>query len=242
MRLIAGVVAAGLIVTGCSTADSKDIRTSGIKAGLHVTVKDHEQRADVLATLRAGTLTFVKLNDGESISASGGGGSVKLERHKSLGVTNYSGRLDGTLNAGTEVTFDLQRNSENDPAPRSVVSLPERVLLTAPANGTTYSRRAAIPVRFETVPTDQQTKVQWDGICVQQGEIQVPSGASSVVIPGGKITLVPPSTASPAGQSSTTCNVRITVIRTTTGSLDPAYKEGSVIGEAQSARDIVSTP
>src|SRR5689334_21260674 len=89
VRHIAGLVAAGLILAGCSTADAKDIRTSGIKADFLVTVKDHERRADVLATLRAGTLTFVKLGDGESVNVSGSGSAAELRRTKNLGVTNY---------------------------------------------------------------------------------------------------------------------------------------------------------
>src|SRR3954471_3048333 len=95
VRLIASVVAAGLILAGCSTADSKDVRTSGIKADLLVTVKDHDRRAELLATLRAGTLTYVKLGNDEAINVSSSDSATELRRNKSLGVTTYSGRLEG---------------------------------------------------------------------------------------------------------------------------------------------------
>lgn len=235
------MVVAGLIVTGCSTADSKDIRTSGIKADLRVTVKDNERRADVLATLRAGTLTYVKLGNDEAISVSGTDSSTDLRRNKSLGVTNYSGRLEGELRAGTEVTFNLQRDSDNESAPHSTVALPERLQLIAPAVGTTASRQSPITVRFESGPTDLPTTVNWNGSCIQEGELRLPAGGVVGHIPAGRIKQSPVSPS--AGQTATTsCTVTIKVFRRATGALDPAFKDGSVVAEAQSSRDITSIP
>lgn len=233
------LVAAGLILAGCSTADSKDIRTSGIKADLRVTVKDHERRADVLATLRAGTLTYVKLGSGESITTAASGASVQLGVNKMLGVTNYSGRLDGDLTAGTEVTFDLQRDGDNESAPHSTVFLPERLQLIAPAVGTTASRSSSITVRIDSAPADQPTTVSWNGQCVQAGEIQLPSGVTIAQIPAGRIRQLA-ATASPGQRNTNSCTITLTAYRRTTGSLDPAFKEGSIVAEAQSSRNITS--
>lgn len=235
------MVAASLMLVGCSTADSKDIRTSGIKADLLVTVKDHDRRAELLATLRAGTLTYVKLGDDEAINVSSSDSSTELRRTKSLGVTTYSGRLEGELRAGTEVTFDLRRDSNNESAPHSTVTLPERLQLIAPAVGTTASRQSPITVRFESGPTDLPTTVSWSGSCIQNGELRLPAGGVVTHIPAGRIkpTAVSPS----AGQSAdASCTVRIKVFRRATGALDPAYKEGSIVAEAQSFRDITSIP
>jgi len=235
------VVVAGLIVTGCSTADSKDIRTSGIKADLRVTVTDHDRRADLLATLRAGTLTYVKLGDDEAINVSSSDSATDLRRSKSLGVTTYSGRLEGELRAGTEVTFNLRRDSNNESAPHSTVMLPERLQLIAPAAGTAASRQSPITVRFDSGPTSLPTTVNWTGSCVQEGELQLPPGGVVAHIPAGRIK---EKTVSPsAGQTAdTSCTVRIKVSREATGALDPAYKDGSIVAEAQSFRDITSIP
>ncbi|MFB6726373.1 hypothetical protein ACFCV3_39760, partial [Kribbella sp. NPDC056345] len=248
MRLIAGVVVAGLIVTGCSTADSKDIRTSGIRADFRVTVKDNEQRADVLATLRAGTLTYVELGNDEAINVAGTNTmseqdptliQTKLRRNKSLGVTNYSGRLEGELRAVTHVTFILHRDSDNESAAQSTVTLPERLQLTAPAVGTTASRQSPLTVRFESGPTDLPTTVNWTGSCIQEGELRLPAGGVVAHIPAGRIKQSPVSPS--AGQTATTsCTVTIKVFRRATGALDPAFKDGSVVAEAQSVREITS--
>jgi hypothetical protein len=114
-----------LVLTGCSTVESRDIRTSGITANLVVTLPEGTDAADVSASLRVGTLTFVELGDGEQTTASGGGKDVGLRHRRAAGVTDYSNRLDGVVAPGTEITVDL--------APRSTVRLPERVRLVAGA-------------------------------------------------------------------------------------------------------------
>ena len=114
MKRIA-VVAVVLVVAGCSTVDSKDIRTSGITANYVVTLPETGDAASVSASYRVGTLTFVELGDGESIRSSGGGMNAELRRHHAAGVTDYSGQLDGVVEAGTEITFDLTRGRATTP-------------------------------------------------------------------------------------------------------------------------------
>ncbi|GAA0624048.1 hypothetical protein GCM10009534_69570 [Kribbella sandramycini] len=231
------MLAAALILTGCSTADAKDIRTSGIRADFVVTVKDRSRGADVRGTLRAGTLTYVKLGDGESLHVTGGTASTDLRHSKSLGVTSYLGRLDGEQRAGTEITFDLRRDSENQSAPRSTVVLPERLQLTAPAIGTTASRKSPLAVRFDSAPTDLPTTVHWSGPCIQDGELRLPSGAVGGQIPANAIRLA--ATPSP-GQPGVACTIKVKVFRQAIGVRDPAFKDGTVIAEAQSTRELTS--
>ena len=82
-----------MLITGCSTVDSADLDTSGITANLLVTVPDGTTTAEVSATLRVGTMTYVELGGGEKLSASGGGHTATLKRGKLAGATSYTGRL-----------------------------------------------------------------------------------------------------------------------------------------------------
>ncbi|HEY3560403.1 MAG TPA: hypothetical protein VGL05_23220 [Kribbella sp.] len=230
-----------LILAGCSTVQSKDIRTSGITATYVVTLPETTDVAAVSASYRVGTLTFVELGDGESVTSSGGGKDVKLKRHKAAGVTDYDGQLDGVVAAGTEITFDLTRGDGNDSAPRSTVNLPERVKLTAPRTGTTYSRRAALPVRFESGPSDLPALVSWAGDCVQPGSLQLEPGRTSVSIPPGSIRPVT-GTPTPGVKPSATCAVSVSLTRRTDGTLDKAFKDGSVTAQSESTRQITSAP
>jgi len=227
-----------LVLTGCSTVESKDIRTSGLSAGLVVTLPENADEADVSATLRVGTLTFVELGTEEEITAAGGGKSATLKHRRSAGVTSYAGRLDGVTAAGTEITFSLKRDGDNESAPRSTVVLPERVRMVAPAAGTTFSRRKDIAVRFASEPSQLPTNLGWAGECVQPGSLEVPPGQTSATIARGLIRQV--TTTPTPGKDTSRCQVRLTLTRRTEGKLDGAFKDGSVSAESQSVRDIVS--
>ncbi|WP_329001134.1 hypothetical protein OHA18_42720 [Kribbella sp. NBC_00709] len=239
MKRIAALVAV-LALTGCSTVQSKDIRTGGMTANLVVTLPEATDAADVSASLQVGNLTFVELGDGEKIRASGGGKDVKLKHHRAAGVTDYSNRLDGVVTAGTEITFDLERGGDNDSAPRSTVKLPERVHLVAPAAGTTLSRRRDIAVRFESEPSQLPSLLTWAGACIQEGDLELPPGQTSAVIARGSIKQV--TTTPTPGQDISRCEVRLSLTRRTEGTLDPAFKNGSVTAESESARMITSAP
>lgn len=234
-----------LVLAGCSTVDSKDIRTSGMTATYVVTLPESTEAADVSASFRVGTLTFVELGDGESIKASGGGKDVGLKHHRAAGVTEYTGQLDGVVDPGTEITFDLTRGSNDDAAPQSTVKLPERVRLVAPLAATTYSRRAAIPVRFESQPSETPTVLTWAGQCVQTGSLQLEAGRTSASIPIGSIKPVagtPSAGTSPGNAQATTCPVDLTLTRRTEGTIDKAFKNGTITAESQSVRRITSAP
>ncbi|MFD7159479.1 hypothetical protein ACFV9C_33105 [Kribbella sp. NPDC059898] len=238
-RILVGAMV--LVLAGCSTVQSKDVRTSGITATYVVTLPETTDVADVSASYRVGTLTFIELGDGESVTSSGGGKDVQLKHHKSAGVTDYDGQLDGVVTAGTEVTFTLTRGSGDDSAPKSTVKLPERVKLTAPQTGTTYSRRAAIPVRFDSGPSDQSSLLSWAGDCVQSGSLPLEPGRTEVSIPPGSLRPIT-GTPTPGRKPTTTCQVTVMLTRRTEGTLDSAFKDGSITAQSESTRLITSAP
>ena len=209
-------------------------------ANLVVTLPEGTDAADVSASLRVGTLTFVELGDGEQITASGGGEDAVLRHHRAAGVTNYTNELDGVVTPGTEITFSLKRGGDDDSASTSTVRLPERVRLVAPAAGTTYSRRRAVVVRFESQPSQLPSVLTWAGECVQEGSLELEPGRMSATIARGSIKQV--TTTPTPGRDVSRCQVRLTLTRRTEGRLDPAFKDGSVTAESQSAREISSVP
>jgi hypothetical protein len=214
-------------------------------AHLTVSVPEDGSAAAVSGSLRVGTLTFVELGDGENLTASGGGQTATLKRGRFGGSTGYRGQLDGVTKPGTEIVFALQRGGEDDSAPRSTVTLPEPVRLTAPAAATRYSRRSAdIGVRF-TDRSEAPAVLTWAGECIQAGSLELEPGRTEATISRGSIK--------PAGRSSTgtttspaaspdTCQIALTLTRRSDGTLDPAFKDGSIQAESQSTRQITSTP
>ncbi len=231
------VLAAVLVLAGCSTVDSADIDTSGITANLLVTVPDGTTTAEVSATLRVGTMTFVELGGGEKVSASGGGQTATLKRGKLAGATSYTGRLDGAGAAGTEITFTLERDGGKASAPLSVVKVPEPIRLTAPAAGTRISRRADLVLRFAA---GSGGTLSWAGPCVQGGSLTLESGRTSATISRGTIRALPSPTPNAAATAS--CDLTLTLTRRGDGTLDNTFKDGSVAAETQTVRQVLSVP
>ena len=201
-------------------------------ANLLVTLPENGDEADLTATLRVGTLTFVELGAAEEITAAGGGQTAKLEHRRAAGVTNYSNRLAGVTQAGTEITFGLKRDGDNESAPTSTVVLPERVRLVAPAAGTTYSRRAAIAVRFDSEPSQLPSILTWAGECIQPGSLRTGAGPDlghdrPRVDQAGRHD-------SYSGRLIRDCQIDLTLTRRIEGTLDKAFKDGSIAAESQS--------
>lgn len=235
-RSLVLVTLAALVLAGCSTVYSADIKTNGLTADLLVTVPDGSTTAEVSATLRVGTMTFVELGGGEKITAIGAGQSATLKRGKIAGATSYTGRLEGAGKPGTDIIIGLQRDSENDSAPVSVVRMPEPIRLTAPAAGTRFSRQADLVLRFAA---GSGGMLSWAGPCVQGGSFQLEGGRTSATIGAGSIRALPSS--SPNAQATASCDLTLTLTRLD-GSLDHTFKDGFVAAETQTVRQVVSTP
>jgi hypothetical protein len=231
MRLLGVLVGLALVVTGCSTVDSADIRTSGMTADLLVKLPENAVAVDVTASFRVGNLTYVELGSGENVSVSAGGQTEELHRGKFAGATSYTGQLG--VSRG-ELTFALKREGDNTSAPSSTIALPEPVHLSQPFGGAKLSRRKAVQVTLASGPAQTLT---WSGPCIQTGSLEIEAGRSSATVAAGAILA-----ATPASAGSDTCQVELLLSRHTTGKLDGAFKDGSVVAVAQSTHQVVSAP
>lgn len=236
-RSLVLVTLAALVPAGCSTVYSADVKTNGLTADLLVTVPDGSTTAEVSATLRVGTMTFVELGGGEKITASGAGQSATLKRGKIAGATSYTGRLEGAGKPGTDIIIALERDDENASAPVSVVRMPEPIRLTAPSAGARFSRRTDLVLRFAA---GAGGLLRWAGPCVQGGSLTLEGGRTSATISAGSIRAL----GSPAvdAAATATCDLTLTLTRRIDGSLDHTFKDGFVAAETQTVRQVVSTP
>ena len=244
-RPIVVLIAAVIVLTGCSTVDSADIRTSGLTGNVVASVPEGASYTDVDVSLTVGTLAFVQLGSEEKLTASGGGKSVTLKRQKIAGSTSYRGRLDGVRDAGAEIVVDLQRDGDNTSAPRSAVRLPETVRLEAPAAGAGFSRaRDDIRVRIASARSKLPAILTWAGPCIVAGSIDLEPGRTDVTISRGTLKRLTPSStgATPPPASAATCQIGLAVTRRSDGGLDPAFKNGSIRADSQSTRQVTSAP
>jgi hypothetical protein len=236
MRALALLFATVLVLVGCSTVDSNGIRTTGMTADLLVKLPENADSVDVTASFRVGTLTYVELDSKEKVTASADGQQETLHRGKFAGATSYTGQLKVAA-PRTEITIDLERDDKNVSAPRSTVVLPEPVHLSAPFSGAKLSRRTAVQVTLASGPA--QT-LSWSGPCIETGSLEIEPGRSSITIAAGMIRAATP--ASPAAGASSTCEVQLLLTRHTTGKLDGAFKDGTIVAVAQSIHQVVSAP
>lgn len=244
-RWVAVLAAAGVVVSGCSTTQSSEIRTGGMEADIRVTLAEGSSGAEVAATLRVGSLTFVELQDPDVLTARSGDRSVELTKQRTMGHTSYHGRLDGVSKAGTEVVVALSRGGDDESAPKSSVRLPGQVAFTGPDAGTPFSRsRDDIRFDLDRELATSSGSLSWSGDCIQGGSVAIPPGTTTVTVARGTIrAAVPPPSGTPQSQRPPkTCTARFTVTTRVEGTLDPAYSEGTITAEATTTRDLALRP
>ncbi len=230
------LVTALAILSGCTTASSTDIKTSGLYATITGTGNGQGETA-VSATLQLGPLstTFVELAGTDSLSATSGNGKSPLKKFDLLGLVSYNGTLSGD-DEGKSVTVALARGADDTGAPSSTLTLPAKFALTAPAAAATFIRgKDAIEVKWDKSGKSDPMSVELTGSCIQTVS-QTPSDSGSVIIAAADIK-------ASKDNETKTCDVTVLVKRTRNGTLDPAYgKGGSVRGIQARSVSVQSAP
>lgn len=225
--LVLGLVTAAL--AGCANVDSQDLRTSGMIA--HLTVVASRGHTVVDVHLGAGGLTDVVLADGESLRATARGQSVVLHHVDALGDDFYTGALD-LGRPGTKVTVALLRTGDDADAPVSTVELPAAPVVRTPRPHARISRSHDLEVRVAA--GSGILGVSWTGGCLVDGTYAGEDGATSLVIPAGTLRA--------SGGKRRSCLATMTVSRSIDGSLDPAYRSGSITAIRRSQVVVRSVP
>jgi hypothetical protein len=226
-------------ISACTTVDSSDIKTHGIKPAMTISSSAEAPGSNVTVSLHVGDspTTFVELQDGESITATPGTeAAVTLTKQSLLGVTDYVGALD-TQVPGTSVTIDLTRPTDTN-APASTVTLTEKLTLTSPAAGSTASRaNNDVTVAWtDSAPSPDAVKVAWTGDCVQDGSLDVEVGKTSATIAKGTVLK------KTGDNIPDNCDVTFSASRTHAGTVDPAFGGGSIAHVFSSSAKVTSNP
>jgi hypothetical protein len=226
------------VLAGCATVPSKNLRTAGITAQMTVAAADGG--VDVRVRLSAGSLTSVKLGDGEHLDATSGGHSARLSGTTFLGTTSYFAHVPSGTAPGTPVTVALTRTAKDTSAPRSTVALPPRLRVTAPRDGASMSR--ARDLRIVVNRGDGGIRVAWQGSCVASGFGTEFAAGQPVVVPAGSLHATSASSAASGSAAATSCLVTFTVTRFVAGALDPALGGGRIRGERSVSFALTSRP
>lgn len=229
-------LAALAVATGCTSADSTDIKTSGYYATITATGNGTGKTA-VSTVIQLGPLstTFVELKGSDTLTATSGSETVTLKKFDLLGLISYNGTLDGDAE-GKDFTVALTRGKEDTSAPKSAGTLPAPFTLSSPAKGATFVRGTdAISVKWDNSGKADAMSVELSGTCIQSVS-KTPSDSGEVTIGANEIK-------ASKDNETKTCDVTVTVKRTRDGTLDAAYgKGGSVRGIQTRSVGVISKP
>jgi hypothetical protein len=228
--LAAGAVL--LALSACEQVQSKDVRSSGIRA--NIIVRATAAGTSVTVTMTAGGITSITLDPGDSLTASGGGRTVTLRGQHFAGASAYYATLNGVTKPGVQITVALHRRASDTDAPHSVVTLPGPITVSTAAR--TYSR-ARDPIALRLNGDVGRVLVDWHGSCAAQESAAIELNGPPYAIPPGSI----PTAASGAGTSSR-CALLLVVTRTEQGKLDHALKGGYIRAERQAIVTVQSAP
>jgi hypothetical protein len=220
----------------CTSVDSDNILTSGMYADIAATT-DGTGTTRVRTTLyleNPGTLDFIELEGADLLTAYGPDGSRQIMREfQFLGTTSYSADFD-VDDGGSEFIVELSREVD-DGAPESLVYLPDSFDILNPPQ-VSYSRAEDdIVIDWDPADTGDDVDIEIRGPCIQDELIAVEGDPGTVLIEAGTLIKIE----DPAVEDS--CDLTVTITKSTPGDLDPNYGFGGVISGNQVRRLDLST-
>lgn len=217
-RLAVAVVVLTFAGCTCETVGSKDIKTSGLYADLEATASGNGKTSvKATLTLGKGSLTFLELSSGDTLTATSGTTSKAMSRASLFGSTWYETELPGD-GANMDVKVALTRAADTS-APTSVVTLPAPFSLSTPTAGQKFSRAGApVFVSWQGAGQPDEMRLGVSGSCIDSIPEAALSGDS------GQHTL--PALKAKSGEEQKSCDVVITMKRVRHGQVDPAYGKG----------------
>lgn len=202
----------------CETVDAGSIKTSGLYAKLEAdALGDGSLTVKSTLTMGPGSLTYVQLAEGDTLVAKVGTVAKSMNRRTLLGSTWYEAVFP-TDAAESPLSIALTRPADVS-APESTNTLPPRFDLTAPAEGTRFSRAMlnGFNVSWDPVTADE-VRVSARGSCIESVPEQLVTGSSAVA--------QVPRFVARSGSEPDICDVVVTVTRFRKGRVDPAYGKG----------------
>jgi hypothetical protein len=237
-------VLAAAFVVGCTTSDSTDIRTSGMRPSMSITSSSTSPGSNVSVILFVGDsiTTRIELEGEDKLSVTAGEEVKELGETKILELVSYSAAI-ATQEPGDEVVIAFSRGEDDEDAPDSRVALTEKVSLTSPAAGGAFSRENdnIVVTWANSAPSEDTVKVETSGECIQGTELSVPANETSVTLAAGSITKREPreNEEQPVPDE---CELSITVKRSRSGTVDPAFGGGSLTHTYRASTSVTTRP
>lgn len=205
-----------LVAGGCSaTTSSRNIRTAGMVALIDVT-SHNEGQSTVEVDLVVGgasSNTYLVLEGGDHFEASAGG---ETKRMQATSNGEYEARFP--VSEG-EFSVALVRD-EDESAPNNNGSMPPPFTITSDLGNDPISRLDPITLTWSPAATGGDVLIELEGDCIISERFRVGGDPGSYLIAPGKFRAW-------KKKKNETCNVDVTITRTTMGGTDPALDSDS---------------
>jgi hypothetical protein len=232
LRRALPVLAGVLAVTGCSTIQSSDLKTSGMQADFTV-ISDGSSTTELRASILANNTTYVDLASGDRLRFFAGTKEASSQSKTNIaGIITYSSTFSG-VNPGQEFRVALERANDTS-APSSTVTLPPAAEITDPPANVATTRSADLTVRWDVGDSGDRIAIEADGNCIFNKKIDDLPNTGSYVIRAGTLE-------STGGSSPTTCTVNLEVSRVRRGTVDSAFGKGGAFTALQTRKVAISS-
>jgi hypothetical protein len=216
----------------CSeSVESTDIRTSGIYPEIVVTATGNGSSV-VEVQLKVGgasSNTFLDLKGEDTLEATAGGVTKTLDE-----TSSETYRASFAVDAeGTEFEVAFLRGDADENAPSSTVTLPAPFELAVEV---TEASRTMDDFNFTWEPPGSGS-VSWDvsGDCIISEDDDTPDDGAAT-IPAGTME-------SFESEAQDSCTVNLALVRSDSGSIDPAFTEGgSIVAQQVRGETFTTTP
>ena len=236
-NLLAGLLTPFLVVA-CTSVASTDIKTAGITANLTVTGNPNgSTTVDAPLDVDTNATDTVQVTGGDTLTAKAGSQSQPMTATDLLGGYSYSAAFSGEDDGGTVYTVSFNRTSDVS-APNSTVTMPAPIAISSPASSASFSR-ATGNIVVDYSPSGGPDPVSWTlgGACINQAGTSLTADPGTFTIVAGSVTVPTGTTTAPGS-----CSVTLTISRTRTGTIDPAYEGGSINATQTQSVSFISTP
>ncbi len=220
-RLLPLALLSTLAMAGCAeeTVSSENIKTGGIVGLFEVTARS-DSSSTARATLVVGgdqSNTYVTLDNGDNLTATAG------SETKTLTTAGGPGRYEAnfaTGAAGEEFSIALNRPDDTDALGNSGL-LPAPFAFTELPTGTPSRKTDAVTIKWDNGEAGS-LELEVEGDCIFDESFKPASGSTEFTISADKLR-----STGVNEEDKETCDLTVTLTRTSSGSVDPALDNDS---------------
>lgn len=240
--MIGAILVSGLL-SGCKCAApvDSDVGTDSVHASMILKCAG-DGTTDVQVELSVGG-TFgsaIYLIGGDELEVTTDGHSQSLRRRDGLfNQIFYQATLE-TEAPGTQVTVSFTRQNYTS-APDSRVILPEDLAIQAPQANDVFSQEDDLTVSWTPSSGDEEVTINFFATCTGGQESHV-KDTTYTVSDSGSVTYPVASLLDTQLGEDEACDVTITLVRESVGTLSTAYKGGSITAQREAAVAVKITP